>query len=187
MTREELLTALDVGANLAGADLTWIDLRGADLAGADLTEAYMRNANLTGANLAGARMRRTDLTRAVLDRADLVSADLRGASLTDSGLALANLIGADLRGACLTRAFFEETRGVVSATGIGSVKRAVYAWLGPDGWTVQAGCWEGTTAQLRERVAGNPWRAQPDKDVARWTAQYVAFCDMVDAQDGVAP
>lgn len=137
MTREELLAAIQ-----AGADLAWVDGRGADLAGADLRDA--------------------DLTGAVLRDADLA--------------------GANLAGACLTGALVHCAQGIISATGIGSARRTVYAWRGPDGWTVQAGCWEGTTASLRERVARNPWRGQPEKDIALWAAQYVAFCDMVDAQ-----
>lgn len=64
--KEAVAAALDVDA----------DLRGADLSGANLSDAYLRGADLSGANLRGA---------------DLSYADLRGANLSDANLSGANL------------------------------------------------------------------------------------------------
>jgi uncharacterized protein YjbI with pentapeptide repeats len=156
MTREEILAAVAAGADLSGADLSGADLYRADLTGANLTGADIYHANL-------------------------YRADLFGANLTGADIYHANLYRADLFGANLTGANLHRTRGIVSASGVGSERRTVYAWHGPDGWVVRAGCWTGSTAELRERVATGPWEKASDAETARWTAQYVAFCDLVDA------
>ena len=151
MTRDEILAAVTDGRSLYGANLTGANLYGADLTRADLTRANLFGANLTGANLTGA--------------------NLTGANLTGANLTGANLYGANLTGA----------NGILSVSGVGSDRRTVYACCGPDGWVIRAGCWTGTTAQLRERVAGRPWEDASDADFARWRDQYVAVCDLIDA------
>jgi uncharacterized protein YjbI with pentapeptide repeats len=117
------------GANLAGADLSRLDLSGLNLAGADLSAASLKGtrlaganltgvefdgadlsgANLTGANLTGANLSRLDLTGAVLSNATLKNANLSrataaGADLTRADLSSANLQVADLTRSNLTRA-----------------------------------------------------------------------------------
>jgi uncharacterized protein YjbI with pentapeptide repeats len=88
-------------SNLAGEQLSSVDLhcvilmesdlRRANLSGASLERAVLRNAVLRGSDL-----RRANLDGADLCRADLSQADLRDASLASAFLKRANLTGADL-------------------------------------------------------------------------------------------
>jgi hypothetical protein len=82
--RHALEKAVEVRADLSGANLS-----GADLSGANLSGAYLRGADLSGANLSGA-----DLSGAYLRGADLSGANLSGADLRDAYLGGANLRGA---------------------------------------------------------------------------------------------
>lgn len=75
-------------------DRTTINLAGADLSGMDLTDY-----RLTGANLAGANLRGTNLTGAILLGANLTDANLESAVLCNANLNGANLEGANLRNA----------------------------------------------------------------------------------------
>jgi len=103
------LVAPEAVGVVAGADLSWVDLRHAVLAGADLRGAVLRHvdltraalvgADLTEADLTGARLTRAGLHRADLSGAELIDADFRGASLTRANLTRAELIDADFRGA----------------------------------------------------------------------------------------
>jgi len=90
------------------ADFASVDLTGADLNGTIFTDAKLIGAKLTGANLSAATLRNADLTGADLADADLSWADLTDTNLTDANLSRANLTNArfiaDLRGANLTRA-----------------------------------------------------------------------------------
>ncbi|MBN2264539.1 MAG: pentapeptide repeat-containing protein [Candidatus Aminicenantes bacterium] len=97
--------------DLAGADLSEINLTGANLARADLTGTCLAGANLAGANFSRAKLFRADLSQADLSRAtlvkanlsqaDLAGANLNGADLSGAFLVRANLSGAGLIGACL--------------------------------------------------------------------------------------
>ena len=71
--------AVEVRANLRGANLARANLEGADLVGADLEEADLVEADLVGANL---------------EEANLRGANLRGANLARANLRGANLVGA---------------------------------------------------------------------------------------------
>jgi uncharacterized protein YjbI with pentapeptide repeats len=97
--------------DLAGADLSELDLAGANLARADLSGVRLGGASLAGANLSraklfGADLSLADLSRASLFKANLSQADLGGANLDSADLSRAfliraNLSGASLCGACL--------------------------------------------------------------------------------------
>jgi uncharacterized protein YjbI with pentapeptide repeats len=75
---------------LAGADLSFLDLRGANLSGANLHEAVLiradlSDANLRGATLLGAYLRGANLERAEVTDEQLAQArSLEGATLPDS-------------------------------------------------------------------------------------------------------
>jgi uncharacterized protein YjbI with pentapeptide repeats len=86
----DALYAVNVGANLAGADLSGVNLNRADLRGAILSVANLGDASLRGANLEGAELRGTNLLGA-----DLSGAGLRGANLHGANLERTNLVGAD--------------------------------------------------------------------------------------------
>jgi hypothetical protein len=113
-SRDAVIAAVKVDADLAGADLAGADLAGAylaradlagaDLAGADLAGAYLARADLADANLAGANLADANLADANLARADLARADLADANLAGAYLAGADLAGADLARADLARA-----------------------------------------------------------------------------------
>jgi uncharacterized protein YjbI with pentapeptide repeats len=100
--------------DLAGADLSELNLAGANLAKADLSGARLGGVNLGGANLARAKLFRADLSQADLSKAslfkanlsqaDLAGANLNSADLSGAFLVRSNLSGASLIGACLNGA-----------------------------------------------------------------------------------
>ena len=148
------------GANLRGADLRGADLRNANLYGASLRDANLRGANLYGANLYGADLSYADLRNANLYGADLRDANLRGADLRGADLYDADLSGADLRGANLRYASLDETTGIVWARsgpcGIGP--RDILGWWSTaEGLIIEAGCFRGSPAEMRARVAAGGW------------------------------
>ncbi len=99
------LTGIDLtGANLTSANLAGANLTGIDLTGANLTSANLANTNLTGIDLTGANLTGANLTSANLAGMDLTGIDLTGANLTSANLANTNLTGIDLTGANLTGA-----------------------------------------------------------------------------------
>lgn len=87
--------------NLAGEDLSEMDLTGANLGEADLSEAELFQADLTEANLKMANMAKADLAGANLSGAALYKANLSDACLIEVNLTAASLGAADLRGADL--------------------------------------------------------------------------------------
>jgi len=103
----DLCRANLVGANLAGAFLSWANLEGANLVGANLAGAFLSWANLEGANLEGAFLEEADLEGANLEEANLVAASLEGANLEGANLEGANLEVANLYGANLEEANLE--------------------------------------------------------------------------------
>jgi uncharacterized protein YjbI with pentapeptide repeats len=105
--KETVLEALNIGADLSGANLRGANLSGADLIYANLSDADLRgadlsDADLSGANLIDANLSDADLRGANLRDADLSGANLSGANLSDADLRGANLIDADLIGADLS-------------------------------------------------------------------------------------
>lgn len=99
------------GFNLAGRDLSQIDLsgtadqagnRGADLTGAQLSDAILTEAKLAYATFSRAQLNQVDLRKADLQGTNLRGADLTKANLRDANLNNAILSGADLSGANLT-------------------------------------------------------------------------------------
>jgi hypothetical protein len=102
-----------VSPQLAGEDLSEMDLKGADLSEADLTDAELfqtdlANANLKMANLADADLSDAGLQGAALYKANLSSACLIEAKLERASLGAVNLRDADLRGASLRKADLTE-------------------------------------------------------------------------------
>ena len=109
----EDLSEMDLtGANLGEVDLTDAELFQTDLTEANLKMAVLRGADLSGADLSGAALYKTeladaclieaDLTGANLGAADLRGADLRGTKLRGTDLSEADLSGANLNEADLT-------------------------------------------------------------------------------------
>ena len=120
------------------------------LAGEGGKRADLRGADLRGANLRGADLR----------GADLRYANLYGASLRDANLYDADLSGADLSGADLSYASLDETTGLVWARsgpcGIGP--RDILGWWSTaEGLIIEAGCFRGSPAEMRARVAAGGW------------------------------
>ena len=87
------------GINLCTASLRGADLRGARLVGCDLSHADLREACLTDCDLRYARLEKADLSRADLAQANLRCANLRNASLVNTNISHAYLEGALLFGA----------------------------------------------------------------------------------------
>ncbi len=119
------------GANLTGVQLQKADLRGVDLSNANLTGVNLSEANLTGAKLYGCNLtgvnftganltkanflatnmhfvnlKNANLTQALLQEADLQYAILNGADMTAANLILSSLESADLQNANLSQALF---------------------------------------------------------------------------------
>lgn len=139
LPRERVYTLPLQEANLAGADLSEIQLQKAPLAKARLEEANLRDAHLEEADLGSARLQRATLTGVYLIgarltsarleeanllgahlsdarlegvnlmRSNLEGADLKGANLFGAHLEMANLRGADLKGADLVGAHLKKT------------------------------------------------------------------------------
>ena len=84
----------------AGANLSGANLREANLSGADLSNADLSSARLSGADLSNANLRGTDLSWA--DLSDFNSLGLPAAILSGIDLSNADLSNADLSGADLT-------------------------------------------------------------------------------------
>lgn len=117
------------GRNLAGADLSGMDLSrisflGADLAGANLENTILQGSDLSGANLVRARLEgallgvTTDAKTRLHEKWQKVNAlvieggrrmDLTGIDLSGANLANVQLEGAKLRGANLDRAILDGT------------------------------------------------------------------------------
>jgi uncharacterized protein YjbI with pentapeptide repeats len=112
LQRAQFARGVASAANLARADLSFIqavgasfhsaDLRGADLSGAHLAEAHFERAKLHGACLAEADLRNAGLAGAELKGADLSGADLTGAKLVGVVLKVCRCVGATFAGADLT-------------------------------------------------------------------------------------
>ena len=148
-------------ADLRFASLSYANLRGANLRGADLSYANLSHANLYDANLRGAGLSYASLYDANLSHANLSGANLYGADLYGADLRGANMRGADLRGASLRGASLDETTGLVWARsgpcGIGP--RDILGWWSTaEGLVIEAGCFRGSPAALRARVAAGGWR-----------------------------
>lgn len=117
------------------------------LQGADLQGAYLRGANLQGAYLRGAYLQ---------------EADLRGANLLGANLQGANLPGANLQGA----------KNILQFGPVASSGRIVYAVNHGDGVYIKAGCYWGTTQELREHIA-NLKDGEDRRD-------YLLFCSLAE-------
>ena len=154
-------------AILSDADLRYADLRYANLSDANLSDANLSYANLSHANLSDADLRyanlsETDLRYANLSDADLSGADLRHADLRDAILRHANLRHADL----------SETTGIVWARSgpCGHGPREILGWWTPaEGLVIEAGCFRGSPAEMRTRVAAGGWE-WPARDRDRLAA-----------------
>ena len=146
---------------LAGRGGKRADLRYANLSDANLYGANLSHANLYDANLRGANLSYANLSYANLSYANLSGANLYGANLSYANLYGADLRGADLRGASLRGASLDETTGLVWARsgpcGIGP--RDILGWWSTaEGLMIEAGCFRGSPAALRARVAAGGWR-----------------------------
>lgn len=130
LSKNEVQEILKGDKNLAGCDLTGLELWQFDFTSANLQGARLESAEpyvddekwynqyalgfrkgpvMPKANLANAHMRRANLRKANLREANLTNADLRGADLSKAflrfaDLTQANLCGAKLAGADLSRA-----------------------------------------------------------------------------------
>ena len=96
-------------ANMQGANLSSTNLNGAILSQANLSEANLSGANLEkanlhSANLLQANLSKTNLSAAILVVANLTATNLTEANLMQANLQLANLAVADLSGANLKNA-----------------------------------------------------------------------------------
>ena len=101
------------GANLASANLAYVNIERANLTGANLASADLAGADLARANLDGANLTGANLEGAYLAGANLYSACLAGANLDGAYLTDANLDGANIERANLTGANLTGTRGVM--------------------------------------------------------------------------
>jgi len=149
--------ALEIGANLSGADLSDADLNNTDLSHADLSDADLSDADLSDANLSHADLSHASLNHADLSVANLCGADLRGASLCGADLRGASLnhadlrgvdlCGADLRGASLNHA---DLRGV-DLIDAGQSTRGYrhIGWLNKGVTAIRGGCHDFTIAEAQ--------------------------------------
>ena len=93
---DELRNVEMAGSDLSKINLEMIDLQNVNLAGTDLSEASLAGANLSHANLIGADLWKADLESANLTETNLKGAQLKKANLENAQLIRVNLEGADL-------------------------------------------------------------------------------------------
>lgn len=103
---DELRNVELAGSDLSKINLKMIDLQNVNLAGVDLSEASLAGANLSYANLIGADLWKADLESANLTETNLKSAQLKKANLKNARMIRINLEGADLWKANLKGAKF---------------------------------------------------------------------------------
>lgn len=109
-TRGDLVKLIEKNKmNLAGADLSCMDLHKIDLTGANLVGANLNRTNLVGVDAYKAKFIGATLYKAKLNRADLFKADFTGANLTEAKLIRANLANTKFIGADLTETIFIRT------------------------------------------------------------------------------
>ena len=102
--RQDCIACDLAGANLSGIDLAVKFLRHATLTGADLSKGNLYKTRLFGANLSQANLSSAHALEIELGYAKLVGANLTKANLRDADMEKANLTNANLRGADLRRA-----------------------------------------------------------------------------------
>ena len=195
------------GADLSGLNLSFMDLHNADFRDADLSNAILHGVNLSGSDMTGARMPRADLRRAdmsdaklcyvnlrgaYLYRADMRAANLRGASLLQADLYRADLRNADLFSANLSCADLFYTV-LTSANVVGLFLEGLPSGHlvfvpTPKGWQLIIGCWSGTTATLREMIAGDDdWPGAIGDEIIVRRPMLEAAADMCDSYANANP
>lgn len=112
-TRESVAASAAQGGvfveeNLAGLDLSGLDLRKLVFAKANLTATNLTHARLDGADLSGARMERAKVNGASLVDATVQGADALQADFSGADLFRANFAGANLRKAKLVGARLDD-------------------------------------------------------------------------------
>ena len=129
---------------------------GADLSGADLSYINLIRADLSGAKLCGADLSYTNLIRADLIRADLGYANLSDADLSYANLSDANLSGVNLSDANLSYANLKNKEKLVGKRPIFQVgpvgSRCAYfvAYITDKGLRFDAGCQRQITREVFE-------------------------------------
>jgi uncharacterized protein YjbI with pentapeptide repeats len=109
-SRDEIMESLRQERNLAGADMSELDLSGIKLMGLNMKGADLHGSNLTQATLAGADMSEVNLTNAHLDKARIAGASLRAANLRGATLNEAQVAGVDMQDADLTGADLSQSK-----------------------------------------------------------------------------
>lgn len=178
--------------NFRCADLRGTKLRSADLADSNLTGAKMSLADLSDADLRRATFNYADLYRTCLFRADLREADFIGANLFRADLYRADMRSADLHGANLRDADLSYTV-LTGANFVGLVLdglpsgRLVFIPT-PEGWQLNIGCWDGTTAELREMIAKDEdWPGAEGEEITERRPMLEAAADMCDSYAAANP
>ena len=140
--RMTLELAIKSGADLSGADLSYINLTRADLSGA----------NLSGADLCYTNLTRADLTRADLSYANLSDADLSYANFSDANFSGVNPSDANLSYANLkNKEKLVGKRPIFQIGPIGSRGDYFVAYITDKGLRFDAGCQRQITREVFER------------------------------------
>lgn len=138
-----------------GAPMQYYSLQGGNLAGLDLSGMDLSRASYSGVNLSGAKLKGTNLTGADLSNANLTGADLSNANLTDANLSGANLQTANLSGSTVLRTNIARSRMLGAKLDCSAVSK--YTGI-PD---ELPSCWTNETGQLR-------MKAQPGYSQLPW-------------------
>lgn len=190
------------GLYLAYMDLHDVDFRGADLRGAKLREANLSDADMTGARMYGADLPDADLRRAALNYADLYQAcffraDCRDADFRGANLCQADLYRADMREADLFSANLRDadlcytilTGASVIGLFLEGLPSGHLVFIPtPKGWQLTIGCWDGTTAELREMIAkDDDWPGAEGEQITERRPMLEAAADMCDSYAAAYP
>ena len=125
--------------NLAGLDLTGIDLCLTDLTNANLQGTILRNATLTMSSLVNANLNGAIFVKASLTNANLTNASAIAADFTRASLTMANLDGAKLQLACFLKSDLSNATAKGACLGFTNLKSATYDpdFLMDAHWTVE--------------------------------------------------
>lgn len=125
VSRDEIINSLKTDRNLAGADMSNLDLSGIKLMGLSLKGADLHNSNLSKATLAGADLSHVNLANAHLEDARIAGANMESANLRGAHMNAAKIVGVNLHEADLTGADISQSRLVgvnVAAADFSDVK-----------------------------------------------------------------
>lgn len=118
----------------------------------------------------------------------LIGENLSHANLHNASLSYADMRHADMTGACLAGAnlYKASTDGILQITGLHP--HQIIVTPERDGWNINIGCWNGTTAELRTLIAQDTgWPEAEGDEILRRRPLLEAALTMIEAHMAAHP